>query len=196
MPDVSRKPATYADLEAVPPHLVAEILDGELVTHPRPAPKHSAVQSALNTKIGAPFQFGMRGPGGWIFMMEPELHLGPHVIVPDIAGWRTERLPEVPEAAWIELVPDWACEVLSPSTRRDDRGRKSRIYAAYGMAYLWLLDPIVRELDALELFQGKWTSLGNFSDDDVVAVAPFTAVPLSLLDIWPAERRMQPNDKS
>lgn len=181
----ARKPATYADLEAVPSHLVAEILDGELVTHPRPAPRHGAVQFALSGRLDMPFRRGESGPGGWIFITEPELHLGPHIMVPDIAGWRVERLPKLPETAWIETVPDWVCEILSPLTARDDRGRKRRIYAIYDLAYLWLLDPIGREMEAFELHAGKWTLLETYSGDVAVDAPPFAAVPFPLASLWP-----------
>src|SRR5262245_41295087 len=93
----SKTRATYADLEAVPPHLVAEILDGSLVTHPRSSPRHGGSASALAMRLGSAFQFGYNGPGGWVFIVEPELHLGSHVAVPDIAGWRLENLPEYPK---------------------------------------------------------------------------------------------------
>ena len=132
--DARQRAATYEDLLAVPEHLVAEILFGRLVTHPRPAPRHAVARSALGSVLGPPFQFGRGGPGGWIFMVEPELHLGAHVVVPDLAAWRRERLPALPETAWIEIAPDWVCEVLSPSTERYDRGDKRLIYAEAGVA--------------------------------------------------------------
>ena len=185
MSDALRRPATYADLEAVPAHMVAEILDGELVTHPRPSPPHAVAANALGAELTGPFQRGRSGPGGWVFMVEPELHLGPHVIVPDIAGWRVDRLPALPATAWIETVPDWVCEILSPSTARDDRGRKRRIYATYGLAFLWLLDPIGRELEAFELRDGKWTLLETFSGDVNVDEPPFEAAPFALASLWP-----------
>ena len=95
-----KRQATYADLEAVPPHLVAEIIDGELLTHPRPSPRHGIASNALSSELAGPFQKGRGGPGGWIFIDEPELRLGPHVVVPDIAGWRRERLHDCPETAY------------------------------------------------------------------------------------------------
>ena len=183
-----RKIATYADLEAVPPHLVAEIIFGTLVTHPRPMPRHSTAQSALGAKLGNPFQFGEGGPGGWIFMTEPELHLGPHVVVPDVAAWRTERLPTLPETAWIEVVPDWVCEILSPSTERTDRGHKMAIYATYGVAHCWLLNPTTQHLEAYELRDGKWLLLETFDDSAEVNAAPFAAAPFALSVLWPFDK--------
>ncbi|WP_375457855.1 Uma2 family endonuclease [uncultured Enterovirga sp.] len=122
-------PATYADIEALPEHLVGEIIDGMLETYPRPRPRHGAAASALSYELTGPFQRGRGGPGGWVFIVEPELHLGHQVVVPDLAGWRRERLTELPDTAYLETAPDWVCEVLSPSTARVDRGAKRRIYA-------------------------------------------------------------------
>ena len=185
MAEPAARPATYADLEAVDPLLVAEIIDGALVTHPRPTPRHSAAGAALGIEIGGPFQRGRGGPGGWIFLVEPELHLGPHVVVPDIAGWRRERFDKAPEKAWIESAPDWLCEVLSPSTRYFDRGPKRRIYAEAGVSYLWLLDPVEQVLEGFQLAAGKWLLAGTVGGADEVRLPPFEAAPFSLGLLWP-----------
>lgn len=133
--------ATYADLEAVPPHLVAEIIDGALYTHPRPRPRHAHAYSRLGVLVGSKFDLGEGGPGGWIILDEPELHLGDDVVVPDIAGWRRGRMPRLPEEAFFTLPPDWVCEILSPSTERLDRTAKRDIYACRGVRHLWLVNP-------------------------------------------------------
>jgi Uma2 family endonuclease len=181
----AQRAATYADLLAVPEHLVAEILFGNLVTHPRPSPRHAVAGSALGSALGPPFQFGSGGPGGWVFMAEPELHLGPHVPVPDLAAWRRQRLPSLPDAAWIDVEPDWVCEILSPSTERYDRGDKRVIYAEAGVAHLWHVDPELRMLEVFELRDGKWLLLDVFRDDATVGAPPFSepSFPLGLL--WP-----------
>jgi Uma2 family endonuclease len=182
-----KRAATYEDLLAVPEHLVAEILFGELVTHPRPAPRHAVAASALGNVLGPPFQFGNGGPGGWIFMVEPELHLGEHVAVPDLAAWHRERLPALPETAWIETPPDWACEILSPSTQRHDRGDKRLIYAEAGVGHLWHVDPVLQMLEVFELRDGKWLLLDVFHDDAPVAAPPFAALSFRLGLLWPFE---------
>lgn len=188
MAEPAKRRATYADLEAVPEHLVAEIIDGELVTHPRPSPRHGATASALGIKLGNPFQFGTDGPGGWIFINEPELHLGPHVIVPDLAGWRRERLPEYPETSYFTLAPDWVCEVLSASTVRRDRTIKSRLYAEAGVSHLWIVDPRQQLLEVFTLVDNHWLLSGAWSSDDKVAAPPFDAISFSLADLWPLDR--------
>jgi Uma2 family endonuclease len=176
--------ATYADLEAVHPHLVAEIIDGCLVTHPRPAPRHANASSVLGGIINGPFHSGRNGPGGWWILDEPELHLEDDVAVPDIAGWRRERMPRLPDTAYFEQAPAWICETISPSTARYDRGAKRDIYARHGVTHLWHLDPTDRLLETFELRDGLWVLLKAYRDDDAVAAPPFAAVPFQLGLLW------------
>jgi Uma2 family endonuclease len=188
MVDPARKRATYEELLAVPEHLVAEIVDGELITSPRPGGAHSVAASAAGASLAPPFQFGDRGPGGWWILDEPELHLGQDVLVPDIAGWRKERMPGPPAAAFIELPPDWVCEVLSPSTARFDRVQKLPVYARYGVQNLWLIDPVARTLEVFRLEQQRWLLLGTHGNDEMVHAEPFEAVELDLLRLWGESR--------
>ena len=183
------RPAIYADIEALPPNVVGEILFGVLHTHPRPAPRHSRAASALGAMIGGPFDFNPGGPGGWIILDEPELHLGPHVIVPDIAGWRRERLPKLPETAYFETAPDWVCEVLSPSTARIDRTDKLTIYAVHGVKHCWLVDPDAKTLEVMALTGDKWLLAATFKDADPVTAPPFEAHTFALNVLWPEDER-------
>ena len=121
----STRRVTYQDVLDAPAHLVAEIIDGALYTHPRPAPVHTVASSVLGGELGPPFHRGRGGPGGWWILDEPELHLGEDVLVPDLAGWRRERMPELPGTAYFTLAPDWVCEVLSSSTRKVDLHEKA-----------------------------------------------------------------------
>lgn len=187
MAEPAKRPATYADLEAVPPHLVAEIIDGDLVTHPRPSPRHAATANSLADELTGPFQKGRGGPGGWVFFVEPELHLGPHVVVPDLAGWRRERLNKYPDTMYFDLAPDWICEVLSGSTERRDRTSKRRIYAEAGVGHLWLINPRFQLLEAFVLTEGHWLLPGTWSSDDTVSAAPFDGISFSLADLWPLD---------
>lgn len=184
MGEPAHKQATYEDLLQVPEHLVAEILGGKLHTHPRPAPKHAVASSGLGGELFQPFHKGTGGPGGWWIIDEPELHLNGDIMVPDIAGWRRTSMPELPETAWFELTPDWACEVLSPSTASDDRALKMPRYARYGVVHFWLIDPIVQTLEAYELRDGQWSLLTTLKDDDAVRLVPFDAIEFSLRDLW------------
>jgi Uma2 family endonuclease len=192
----ARRAATYEDLLAVPEPLVAEILFGHLVTHPRPAPRHSLTASRLGTILGAPFDLGVGGPGGWVFFDEPEVHLGAHVVVPDLAAWHQERLSSFPDTAWIETAPDWVCEVLSPSTESYDRGDKRRIYAEAGVSHVWHINPVLRMLEAYELSHGKWVLLDVYSGDAQVTAAPFAEISFSLDFLWslglPPSARVRP----
>lgn len=187
MAEPTKKRATYADLEAVPPHLVAEIIDGELVTHPRPSVRHAAATNALTGELSGPFQKGQGGPGGWIFLDEPELHLVSQVVVPDIAGWRRERLADASDSTFLEIAPDWVCEILSGSTEKRDRTVKMRVYAEGGVPHLWLIDPRLQILEAFELNARRWLKIGAWNSDDSVAAPPFDAVSISLADLWPLD---------
>jgi Uma2 family endonuclease len=183
----ARRTATYEDLLAVPGPLVAEILFGELVTHPRPAPRHARAAIRLGAILGAPFDLGINGPGGWVFFGEPELHLGEQVVVPDLAAWRHERLSEFPDTAWIEVAPDWVCEVLSPSTESYDRGDKQLIYAEACVAHRWQINPVLKMLEVYELKTGKWLLLDVIQHDAQVAAAPFSEFSFSLNALWSLE---------
>jgi Uma2 family endonuclease len=177
--------ATYADLEAVPPHLVAEIVRGVLVTHPRPAPRHATAAFSIADELGGPFQKGRGGPGGWLFMSEPELHLADNVIVPDLCAWRRERLPSLPATAFVNVAPDWVCEILSPSTVKIDRGAKRQVYADAGVGHLWLLDPDQRQLEVFALTAGHWLLLATIESGQDVSCAPFDAISFPLNDLFP-----------
>lgn len=178
------KPATYDDILRLPEHVVGEIVGGRLVTHPRPAPRHTRAASALGIKIGGAYDFGEGGPGGWWILDEPEIHIGEDILVPDLAGWRRERLPELSRGAWFESEPDWCCEVLSPSTARVDRVEKMPIYAKWGVGHLWLIDPELRTLEVFALHRGQWTLLVTHDGSATVSPPPFESVSLSLLSLW------------
>jgi Uma2 family endonuclease len=184
----ARQPATYDDVLNAPPNKVAEIVEGELILSPRPAGPHSAAESALMEEIGPPFKRGRGGPGGWIILFEPELHLGSDVLVPDLAGWRRETMSVIAKKpAYFAIRPDWVCEVLSPSTERIDRGAKVRLYAAAGVSQAWLINPLLRTLEVLRLSSetpGQWTSVAIFNDDDRVRAEPFDAIELELAVLW------------
>jgi Uma2 family endonuclease len=194
MAEPKQRPATYADLEAVPPHLVAEIIDGVLRTHPRPSLRHGLTATSLSDELTGPFQKSKGGPGGWIFSIEPELHLGEHVLVPDVAGWRRERLSVIPETPFTDIVPDWACEVLSGSTETRDRTVKMRIYAENGVPHLWLVDPRLQILETFELTDGRWSKAGAWRSDDQVRAPPFDAISFSLADLWPLDKPLGFNE--
>lgn len=182
-----KRPATYADLEAVPPHFVAEIIDGELVTHPRPSPRHGTTATSLADELTGPFQKARGGPGGWVFVVEPEVKFGDDILVPDIVGWRRERLPGYPDKNYFTIAPDWVCEVLSGSTEKRDRTLKMRIYADAGIPHLWLIDPRLQILETFENNAGRWTKIGDYNSDDEVRAPPFDAISFPLADLWPLD---------
>lgn len=176
----------YAQLEALPENLTGEIINGRLYAQPRPATPHTLAGSELQIDIGSAYRRGRGGPGGWWILVEPEIHFirDTEVLVPDLAGWRRERMPRLPRDQRIEVVPDWVCEILSPSTARKDRVIKMPVYARYGVAYLWLVDPLAHTLEAFALREGRWTVIGLFQEQDAVSVEPFTEIALELGGLW------------
>lgn len=184
--NAKRRPATYDDLCRVPEHLVAEIIEGDLFTSPRPATPHARAAFVLGgdlSRFDGPPGRG-EAPGGWWFLFEPELHFGADVLVPDVAGWRRERVPAIPNVVGITVTPGWVCEVLSPSAVRIDRGRKMRVYARAGVLDLWFLDPIARTLETYRREDGHWVVRATFTGDDAVRAAPFDAVALVMRRWW------------
>ena len=181
-----QSPATYADLLQVPEHLIGEIINGELHTQPRPAIRHARAASSLSGRIVPSFDFDESGPGGWIILFEAELHLGtkPHILVPDLAGWQRERMPTLPDSAWIDVVPDWVCEVISPSTASKDRILKMPLYRELGVKWLWLVDPEHKTLEAYQATDGYRLLLGVWGDADKARIPPFDAVEIPLGTLW------------
>lgn len=178
--------ATYADIQALPPHIVGEIAHGVLHTQPRPTPRHSHAAGGVFGELRD--QFGKRrlgDPSGWVFLIEPELHLGAHILVPDIAGWRRERLPKLPETVGIATPPDWVCEVLSPSTQKFDRTDKLALYGEHGVANCWLVDPNIKTLEVFARVGNYWQLAATFKDAEPVTAPPFEALTFPLDTLWP-----------
>lgn len=179
-----RVPATYPDVENLPPNLVGEIVDGDLYASARPAAPHTGTTAVLGMCLGNPFHRGRGGPGGWWIVDEPELAIESDIVVPDLAGWRRERMPVFPKEAQFTLVPDWICEVVSPATARLDRALKVPRYARWGVGHLWLVDPLLRTLEVYRNLEGRWLHLGVWSDDDECGAEPFEAAPFRLGELW------------
>jgi len=179
-------PTLYEQLMDLPENITGEIIDGELYTQPRPSGRHGMAESAMGATLFPPFQRGKDGPGGWWILDEPEVHFvrDTVVVVADLAGWRRERMPNLPEDHRFEVVPDWVCEILSPSTGKKDRAKKLPLYARYGVAHAWLVDPLAQTLEAFSLHEGHWLLIATLADDDPVSFAPFDAITFSLADLW------------
>lgn len=191
------RPDLYQQLVELPRHVVGQIIDGELVTQPRPAVPHAELASHLHWLIYGPFKVGKGGPGGWRILFEPELHLGPDIVVPDLAGWLIDDTPEWRAAAVVHDAPKWVCEVLSPSTAKNDRFRKMRIYAREGVDHVWLADPIDGTLEVFTRVNNGWNVQLIEADDPGISeirVAPFDALPLDLRLLWPERAAASPAD--
>jgi Uma2 family endonuclease len=183
----SMKPPTLADLDALPPGIVGEIIEGVLYTMTKPRMRHQRTTTRIGAGVGDPFDMGRGGPGGWWIVTEPGIELPNNTkeISPDVAGWRRERMPEMPVDEPIRLVPDWVCEILSKTTRRHDLLRKLPYYAKVGVPYAWIVDLEARVLTAHRLESTDWRIIGTYSDETEARIAPFDMVPLNVADWWP-----------
>lgn len=182
----ARRRATYQDVLDAPEHVVAEIIDGELYTSPRPASPHARASSAIGSDLFGSFDGPPNGsgkPGGWWILYEPELHLGLDILVPDLAGWRQERMPQIPNVPYFTQAPDWVCEVVSPSSGRLDRVRKMRIYAREQIGYAWLVDPLQQTLEVYRLEAGHWVVSSTHGGAELARAEPFDALELTI-DRW------------
>jgi Uma2 family endonuclease len=182
--DPAKRPADYRDVLNAPSGKIAQIAEGTLYVQPRPAWRHQRVAAALGNRLGPPFDDGDEGPGGWVLLPEAELHLGPDVFVPDWAGWRRERFAVPADAPYIEIAPDWVCEILSPSTAGFDRVKKLPAYAREGVSHAWLIDSHARTLEIFRLENKRWMLVSTHSEADVVRAEPFDAIELALARFW------------
>lgn len=187
----SKREATYDDLRKLPDHVVGEIINGELIVSPRPASPHANAARSVGSQIDGfhgPAGSGP-GPGGWVILPEPELRFGRDVLVPDLAAWRRERMPRMPNVATFELSPDWVCEIASPSTERLDRTKKMVVYARVGVPHLWIIKPTEHTLENYRLIDGRWTVVETIDGIETprARVSPFDALELDLARWWPEE---------
>jgi Uma2 family endonuclease len=181
-----REHATYEDLVRLPENVVGELIDGELYASPRPAAPHAIASSGLGFALGPTFQWGKGGPGGWWIIDEPELHLGRNVLVPDLAGWRRERMPDLPHNHIFSIVPDWICEVTSTSSGRLDRLKKMPLYARADVDYAWIVEPHQQTTEAYRRQDDSWFLLSTYGEDPLVRIEPFEAIEIDLSLLWGA----------
>jgi Uma2 family endonuclease len=185
MSETARKLATYADISHLPEGENVEIIAGEIIVSPRSKPAHGLAQAALSWSVAGPFGF-RDDPGGWWIVVEVEVELGRHdVYIPDLAGWRRARVPIFPDDRPVTVVPDWVCEVLSPSTGRIDRVKKAHGYLEGGVPFFWIVDLEGRVLEAFEARDGSWVRLGAWGDGDSARIPPFDAVEIAISPLFP-----------
>src|SRR5690606_3881936 len=182
--DPAKSEATYEEVLSSPPHVVAEVVSGVLYQSPRPALPHAAAASVVGEELGPPFKRGRGGPGGWIILYEPEIHLGKDIVVPDLGGWRREALPRLPEDAFLTVAPDWVCEVASPSTRALDRGKKLDVYQREQVGFVWIIEPLDKFLEVLQWDGARYRIIQRVSGDEPVRLQPFDAIEFDLAALW------------
>jgi Uma2 family endonuclease len=175
--------------------MVAELIEGDLIVSPRPASPHARATMALGSSLFGSFDGPPGGSGAapaWWILFEPELHFGKNVLVPDIAGWRRDRMPRLRNVVAFTQAPDWVCETLSPSTGAIDRGRKMRVYAHEQVGHLWIIDPIARTLEVYRLEGERWIVATTHGGNDPITAEPFDAVTLDPSRWWLEPESAQP----
>lgn len=190
-PARDRRNDLYDAYLRVPEHQHAEIVNGTFYVMSRPAPRHADAAAMLGGELMGAFRRGRGGPGGWWILFEPELQLVPkEPVIPDLAGWRVDRMPALPDTTYFPLAPDWVCEVLSRSTEKLDRDEKLPYYAEHGVRHVWLLDPINRQLEvySLNVETRRWREVRIHQGDTTLRAEPFDAISLDLGALWSSPR--------
>jgi Uma2 family endonuclease len=189
MSNVARRLATYADLLALPPHVSAELIDGQIVVAPSPTPLHQSTVGSVYAELRTPFERGRGGPGGWWLIPDVDVAFGNNdVLRPDISGWRRERVPSFPTERPVGATPDWVCEGLSPGSAARDQGDKLSIYQRAGIAWYWIVDPLNRTLNVYRLASEGYVLHTSVADSGVARLSPFEAVELDLSSLFPDVR--------
>jgi Uma2 family endonuclease len=183
--DPPRRHASDDDVRPAAGNVVSEVLNGDLYIAPRPAGPDAEAASVLGMDVGSAFHRGRGGPGGWIVLFEPELHLARDILVPNLAGWLRSRLPTVPATPFLELAPDWACEVVSPGSERIDRECKLPIYARERVSHVWLVAPLERMIEVYRLDGDGYRLVVTRRGTDRVRLEPFAAIEIELEALWP-----------
>jgi Uma2 family endonuclease len=174
----------YRRIADLPEGVTGEILDpGVLRTMSRPGKGHR--RAAQNCHVAlSPFDENVGGSGRWIEQEAEVRFLADRLLVPDLSGWRVERVPELPPDNPIPITPDWCCEVLSPSSARDDRTKKLPIYACAQVSWIWQVDPTAR---TIEIYQPSDSGLPmlvrSAREDDAEVLPPFDR-PIALASWW------------
>jgi Uma2 family endonuclease len=173
----------YQQIARLPNGITGQILvAGVLTTMSRPGAPHEHTLGHCGRALDRlDRKFG--GEGWWIRQEFEVRFPGDRLAVPDLAGWRSDRHPELPDDNPLAIVPDWCAEVLSPSTASDDRTVKLPLYASTGVAHVWLIDPELRTIEVYEAIDRRPTLIAAARDADLVTLPPFD-VQLSLGAWW------------
>jgi Uma2 family endonuclease len=188
MNELAKKYPTYEDILALPEGVRAEVINGQLETSAaKPNFGHRRVTLAMSSEIGS--RFRKEDDSGWIIEIEPDVQFGPHILSPDLAGWKKERRGNPnPLESLVTIIPDWACEILSPSSGRRDRVEKFKIYQEHGVTYYWIIDPINQTLEAFvnDTTSKNWKRLGAWGGNEKARIEPFNDLEIDLSSFWVA----------
>lgn len=163
----------YAQIERLPEGVTGEILEeGALRVMSRPGKRHRrAAGACFNALSGV--NANLRGTGWWV-EVEAEVRFPQgRLAVPDIAGWRIQRVPDLPDENPLSVLPDWCCEILSPTTARDDKRLKLPLYARANVPWSWLVDPALRLVEVYQTLNGLPALVTTAQDDERRVLPPF-----------------------
>ncbi|MBI2390908.1 MAG: Uma2 family endonuclease [Deltaproteobacteria bacterium] len=198
MANAAHRRATRDDFaRAIAEGRAVELIAGELIERAAPTFDHGQAQSKVNGQLDAFNRSGggPRGPGGWWLATEVEV-LYPkfeEVFRHDVVGFRRDRQPARPSSFPVEERPDWACEVLSTSTRRGAARRAGRVYDlvkkqrtlhAHGVPHYWLLDPDAEVLTVLRWSEPGYVQILTATVGERVRAEPFDAIELSVSELF------------
>jgi len=169
----------YEQIRALPEHVTGEILEpGVLRTMSRPARPHRRTHTSILRGLDG-FDANFGGKGWWI-EIEVEIRFpGGRLAVPDLSGFRVERVPELPDENPLHILPDWCCEILSPTTERVDRMVKLPLYARSGVPWIWLVDPNLHTIEVFETIDGRPALTAVGGDLDNAHLPPFGDLDIS-----------------
>jgi Uma2 family endonuclease len=179
-PVVKKHGATVEDFLAIPEgERFHELIDGDIVEKAVPSGEHGGAQAAIVIELGGHFsrRWGRR-PGGWWFATEVEVRFAADVCRPDVLGWRRERVPEPPRGQLVPIAPDWTCEVLSSSNKRNDLVRKKRIYHRHRVGHYWIVDPDDQTLAVYRWHDDGYLEVLVAESGQTVRAEPFDAIEI------------------
>jgi Uma2 family endonuclease len=173
----------YAEIECLPENMTGEILEeGVLRVMSRPGKRHRwAARACLEALAGADVR--TKGTGWWIELEAEVRFPSGRLVVPDLSGWRVERVPDLPDENPLTVLPDWCCEILSPRTARDDKRLKLPLFARSNVPWSWLVDPTLRLIEVYQTLNGLPALVTTAQEDERCVLPPFE-LEISLENWW------------
>jgi Uma2 family endonuclease len=154
-----------------------EIIDGELFVTPSPLRRH---QRALANLLYYLTEYVKKHALGEVYPAPFDVVFSSYdVVEPDILYVSKARAAVVTEKN-IQGAPDLVVEVLSESTAQIDRTTKLKLYARYGVAEYWVIDPATYSVEIYRLVPGGYDLAGQLDSTQSLASPLFPGFTLPL----------------